>query len=787
MLSHVVRHGNAYQRQGDDTIITWTDSSLGTDIALSFQEISGCNFVWQHIQDAQRSEHGRNGYGRSEVLEELYGEDRGASLVNISEEHSGMVGELDNISIVPEGNTNHFDDGSFVNPAGLSSKLPEPTLGNLKVIAQSLSDVSIFHKESIASQLLAPGYLSRLMSCINTARDLENREMLTYSYSIAKDILLLNDTALLETVFCEEYFWDLLGALEADPDMPEGSRVCHRDFLCGDGGPKEIIAIRDRNVRSKICCAHRMGYIKDVVLPRTLDDATFATLSSLQLFNNIDVLLSLHQDPDFFPSLFEKFWETDPLSEGFQDLVAYLQEILSLSRHLQANQRNALLQSLAQLGLFQVLTKILSLGKDSARLRAADILLSTVAHDSGSLRRFLLNDASGKILFGELVSSLHRPSSGGLQEQVAEVLRVLLDPDTLEDAVEKDGLLDIFYDGHISSLLDIIVASAPLTKKGHRSQGKHSATTLVLILELLCFCVAHHKYRIKYFVLRNNVVEKVLRLLHRREIVVASAALRFMRACVGTQDEFYYRYMVKNSLMEPVVIAFLRYHNRYNLFTSAVLELLEYISQKNCKSLIGAVVNSSSWTKLLEQSPHSDTLHKLLAKHEANEEEIISMNSRSVEAANAQNSSDSFKKSLNMGRQSMNASLAAQQRRAAAAEARKQRGEQEEDMDEEKYFNEDNDEEEHDALQGLSSDLDGISDDMTESNGLASRQVILEDSPSNISGLRSLLDYGEDDRDDTLPLPRSSKVHKLETEDSPKTKRGADASLSLPPIKKSKE
>jgi hypothetical protein len=36
-----------------------------------------------------------------------------------------------------------------------------------------------------------------------------------------------------------------------------------------------------------------------------------------------------------------------------------------------------------------------------------------------------------------------------------------------------------------------------------------SAATLGLIVELLCFCVKYHSYRIKYYVLRNNVVEKV--------------------------------------------------------------------------------------------------------------------------------------------------------------------------------------------------------------------------------------------------------------------------------------
>lgn len=38
-----------------------------------------------------------------------------------------------------------------------------------------------------------------------------------------------------------------------------------------------------------LCTNRSMGYLKDVVLPRLLDDATFATLSSLMLFNNIEV------------------------------------------------------------------------------------------------------------------------------------------------------------------------------------------------------------------------------------------------------------------------------------------------------------------------------------------------------------------------------------------------------------------------------------------------------------------------------------------------------------------
>jgi hypothetical protein len=30
----------------DETIITWTDPDIGTDVALSFQEAQGCSAIW---------------------------------------------------------------------------------------------------------------------------------------------------------------------------------------------------------------------------------------------------------------------------------------------------------------------------------------------------------------------------------------------------------------------------------------------------------------------------------------------------------------------------------------------------------------------------------------------------------------------------------------------------------------------------------------------------------------------------------------------------------------------
>ena len=40
--------------------------------------------------------------------------------------------------------------------------------------------------------------------------------------------------------------------------------------------------------------------------PQVLDDSTFATLSSLMLFNSVDILQGLLKDPRFFPELFRR-------------------------------------------------------------------------------------------------------------------------------------------------------------------------------------------------------------------------------------------------------------------------------------------------------------------------------------------------------------------------------------------------------------------------------------------------------------------------------------------------
>ena len=49
-------------------------------------------------------------------------------------------------------------------------------------------------------------------------------------------------------------------------------------------------------------------------------------------------------------------------------------------------------------------------------------------------------------------------AGGGLQEQVTEILRVLLDPESMVQSTEKNDFLEKFYEVYIGQLMSVIEA-----------------------------------------------------------------------------------------------------------------------------------------------------------------------------------------------------------------------------------------------------------------------------------------------------------------------------------------
>jgi protein phosphatase-4 regulatory subunit 3 len=143
---------------------------------------------------------------------------------------------------------------------------------------------------------------------------------------------MLNDHSMYEHILEDEIFFGVVGMLECkdrpavsfvrnsslafhldDPDFP-GHKANYRDFLHNTAQFHQPIPMRDIAIQRKIHHTYRLQFLKDVVLARALDDSTFNVLNSCIIFNQIDIITHIQQDPTFLRDVVRLFVDEEMLN-----------------------------------------------------------------------------------------------------------------------------------------------------------------------------------------------------------------------------------------------------------------------------------------------------------------------------------------------------------------------------------------------------------------------------------------------------------------------------------------
>eukprot|EP00268_Persea_americana_P059089 TRINITY_DN7216_c0_g2_i7.p1 TRINITY_DN7216_c0_g2~~TRINITY_DN7216_c0_g2_i7.p1 ORF type:complete len:893 (-),score=145.01 TRINITY_DN7216_c0_g2_i7:577-3255(-) len=689
ILMHRISPADIYRRQ-EETIISWLDPELSTDLALSFQEATGCSFIWDHICTVQRD----------------------LQLSNLGKVENGTHPASESLET---SETSHANDEALRSVKSELRDLPSVELSTLPLILKTVVESGITDQMHVVDLVLQDQeFFPKLMELFRMCEDLEDLDGLHKIFKLVKGIILLNSTQIFEKLFGDEFIMDVIGCLEYDPEVPQVQH--HRAFLKEHVVFKEAIPIKDSSVLSKIHQTYKVGYIKDVILPRVLDEATIGNLNSIIHSNNAVVVSSLKEDTVFIQELFARMKSPTTSAESKKDLILFLQEFCSLSKSMQLVQQLRLFRDLVNEGLFDIITDALQSPDKRLVLTGTDILILFLNQDPSLLRTYVLQQ-EGKSLFGLLVKGMIMDFGEDMHCQFLEILRILLDSYTLSGS-QRDAIIDIFYDKYLDQLIDVIITSCP-PKDVPRTNVKsviwsgrtevQAVTTpeiLLNICELLCFCVVHHPTRIRYYFLRSNVIEKVLFLIRRNEKYLVVAAVRFLRNIISRNDEHLLRYIVMNDLMKPIIDAFISNGNRYNLLHSAVLELFEYIRKENLKSLILYIVDSF-WEELTKFE-HLSSIQSLKVKYDQSLEKYEVRNTVSM------------------------------------VDPRKRVDERDLDKEEQDYFNGDSDEEDTASAR--------ISNTHNQH-----RRSALPNSGSYFSPRGGLVDYDDDEDDEDYNPPSRSK------------------------------
>ncbi|XP_017409810.1 uncharacterized protein LOC108322293 isoform X2 [Vigna angularis] len=513
-------------------------------------------------------------------------------------------------------NFNTLNSEAFHSMNSESRDLPTVELSTLPLILKMVVESGNTDQSRLAELILSDqDFFRKLIEVFRVCEDLENMDGLHMIFKIIKGIILLNSTQIFERLFSDELMMDIIGTLEYDPKVPHVQH--HRKFLKDHVIFKEALPIRNSIVLSKIHQTYRVGFLKDVVLARVLDEATVANLNSIVHANNAIVVSLLKDDNTFIQELFARLKSPTTSPESKKNMVHFLHEFISCSKSLQMVRQLRLFRDLMNEGIFDVISDLLSQSQDKKlMLTGTDILILFLNQDPNLLRSYVVRE-EGITLLGLLVKGMITDFGDDMHCQFLEILRSLLDSWSLSGA-QRDTIIDIFYEKHLSQLIDVITTSCPTENVHVNSQIKCQSGTkpeiLSNICELLCFCVQHHPYRIKCNFLLNKVTDKILLLSRRREKYLVVGAVRFVRAVLSRHDEHLINHFVRSDLLKPIVDAFVANGNRYNLLNSAVLELFEYIRKENMKLLLKYIVDSF-WDQLVKFE-YLVSIHSLKIKYE---------------------------------------------------------------------------------------------------------------------------------------------------------------------------
>ncbi|KAM8946875.1 serine/threonine-protein phosphatase 4 regulatory subunit 3B isoform 1-T1 [Pelodytes ibericus] len=614
LLESKINPNTAYQKQ-QDTLIVWSEAE-NYDLALSFQEKAGCDEIWEKICQVQ-------------------GKDPSVEVTQDPIDES----EEERFEEMPE--TSNLID------------LPTCELGKLEEIADLVTSVlsSPIRREKLALALENEGYIKKLLQLFQTCENLDNTEGLHHLYEIIRGILFLNKATLFEVMFSDECIMDVVGCLEYDPALAQPKR--HREFLTKTAKFKEVIPITDSELRQKIHQTYRVQYIQDVILPTpsVFEENFLSTLTSFIFFNKVEIVSMLQEDEKFLSEVFAQLTDEATDDDKRRELVNFFKEFCAFSQTLQPQNRDAFFKTLANLGILPALEIVMGMDDLQVRAAATDIFSYLVEFSPSMVREFVMQEAQQSddeiLLINVVIEQMicdTDPELGGAV-QLMGLLRTLIDPENmlatanmtclqrfvlLLQKAEKSEFLNFFYNHCMHVLTAPLLANTSEDKSEKDAvagttqssticpDNYQTAQLLALILELLTFCVEHHTYHIKNYIMNKDLLRRVLILMNSKHTFLALCALRFMRRIIGLKDEFYNRYIIKGNLFEPVINALLDNGTRYNLLNSAIIELFEFIRVEDIKSLTSHIVEN--FYKALEPIEYVQTFKGLKTKYEQEKE-----------------------------------------------------------------------------------------------------------------------------------------------------------------------
>ncbi|AMD19186.1 HBR285Cp [Eremothecium sinecaudum] len=605
-----------YQRQ-EETLIVWKDIQ-GHDIALSFEESTGCNALCEFICLIQKTF------------------ENNISLVSVRSNDDGM------------GSVHEIITGPVHLPSNDAVQNEDTLMEALRILNENTAFE--FLKSETVDFIINSDYVRTLIDHFQFAEKTHlHRNLLLLSH-IVKTLFLYNQRVLIEQLIDDDHYMGVFGILEYDTEYPD-CKANHRNCLQQTRTSlKEVIPLNDDHMKQIIKKTLRLQFLKDVVLVRFLDDHSATLITEVMLEYQSSIINFLQQSQfidDLMAMYVGNLGAIDPVFlEKKRQGIKLLDECVQITCNLAPAERSSFYKVLVKKGLFNVLDFAFNIETSSeVRILATDMIISIIEFDillintvqNEMIDQTLDEEHNGRItnntevsegekLEGEgncngqksnpagsqvqnhssdisllliLSKILLTDKSPGLKEQAFQALITLLDPedflgDGYEDQSSIESLMKFCANNRIRErqagpqfqLIDYFnkfykeVAPVLFECLITGDVADKDDQLLLKLIKLVDLLVNEHDIVVsRGFILENGILMTVSKLMGPSHVIqLRLAALRLFKGIVRLNDDFYYRYLISKNLMDPIrqILEENLYEN--NMANSCVMDFLKLVS-----------------------------------------------------------------------------------------------------------------------------------------------------------------------------------------------------------------
>ena len=385
--------------------------------------------------------------------------------------------------------------------------------------------------------------------------------------------------------------------------------------------------MNNENILQLIHQTFRLQYFKDVILAKILDEESSASIILLIRLNHMAIINSIDNDPEVLEVIRELLQTVNMPIKDQINILKFFKEFLTISKTVTLRKSLQIHQNAVVNDFMKFITRVLNNQTSSesteedikeSKLLAIGLFTNFIQHDPSQIRNYLIqNDLRHenvpRNLLNTVIDMFTDPKTcSPIRWQLVSALKILLDtfnptavgfvctggnpqlnPQLLNQALaQKSGedFLNYFYPEYASRLLrplidfDKVVFTTLSTAEGENFYFKENLSEanceiLFHLGELLCNFINQHKYRIKYLVLRNLILQNALLLFKCREKHLQLTGLRIFRATLAVEDEFYFRFFIQHRSFGSLFALYKASGGSDcdNLVTSAILEIFEFI------------------------------------------------------------------------------------------------------------------------------------------------------------------------------------------------------------------